>query len=664
LKYMIKTLRHPASEHCHLASIVLLWLGLILLTGCETPGVSGITSAAESRAERLAKNGNHGEAAGEYMGLAVDAVGTERDRYTLLAVEQYLDAGDVARARSAFAGVARPTSGNLVALWNTNRAAFHLYRGDADAALELLEPMSRQPLSQRDRLRVEALRADAWIQKQDPARAVELMTQRETWVDDRRGIEQNRTRLWQGLLVSSPTVLRNAAGITTDPLVRGWLTIGSLAASTGQQGVGWSNGLVRWRAQHPQHPALTILGDFELPENLLLDYPRRIALLLPLSGNAASVGEAVQNGFLGAYFATASGLDDRQSVRIYDVNAEGGAPSAYATAVADGAEFVVGPLLKQNVAALANDILVPVPVLTLNYLPDDTLPPPGLYQFALSPEDEAIAAANRALQDGYTRAVALVPANDWGRRLLTSFATEFEGLGGALLDYRNYAPEKQDFSDEIESLMGLAGSVQRYRRLRANLSGALQFDPRRRQDAEFIFLATPAAAGRLLKAQLKFHYSGDLPVYSTSAVNALDGRSNADLNGIMFADTPWVVDPQPWIESLPPLFNDYWPEQRRLARLHAMGYDAYNLIASLYAARGGSMVEIDGATGELFLDAGGRVHRRLAWAQFQRGEVIPLPPVEEPGGPIGDITNGGRPTEPDAADEAPWDEEAGERLEL
>jgi outer membrane PBP1 activator LpoA protein len=192
----------------------------------------------------------------------------------------------------------------------------------------------------------------------------------------------------------------------------------------------------------------------------------------------------------------------------------------------------------------------------------------------------------------------------------------------------------------------------------------LQFDPRRRQDAEFIFLATPAAAGRLLKAQLKFHYSGDLPVYSTSAVNALDGRSNADLNGIMFADTPWVVDPQPWIESLPPLFTDYWPEQRRLARLHAMGYDAYNLIASLYAARGGSMVEIDGATGELFLDAGGRVHRRLAWAQFQRGEVIPLPPVEEPGGPIGDITNGGRPTEPDAADEAPWDEEAGERLEL
>ena len=661
---MIKLLRHPASERRPLASALLLALALILLSGCETTGLSGIAGSTESRIERIAQNGNHGEAAGAYMGLAVVATGAERDRYTLLAVEQYLDAGDITRARSAFGGVARPTSGSLVPLWNTNQAAFHLYGGDADAALDLLEPMSRQSLSQRDRLRVEALRADAWIQKQDPTRAIELMTQRESWLDDRRSVEQNRARLWQGLQVSSPTVLRNAAGMATDPVVRGWLTIGSLAASTGQQGVGWSNGLVRWRTQNPQHPALSVLGDFELPESLLLEYPRQIALLLPLSGGAASAGEAVQNGFLGAYFATASGLDDRQSVRIYDVNAEGGATAAYAAAVADGAEFVVGPLLKRNVASLANDILVPVPVLTLNYLPDDTLPPPGLYQFALAPEDEAISAAQRALQDGHTRGVALVPNNDWGRRLLTSFATEFEGLGGTLLDYRSYTPDKQDFSDEIESLMGLAGSVQRYRRLRANLGGALQFDPRRRQDAEFIFLATPAAAGRLLKAQLKFHYSGDLPVYSTSAVNALDGRSNADLNGVMFTDTPWVVDPQPWIESLPDLFANYWPEQRRLARLHAMGYDAYNLIASLYAVRGGSMIEIDGATGELFLDANGRVHRRLAWAQFQRGEVVPLPPPEAPGGPIGDITDDGRPIESDAADEAPWDEEARDGMEL
>ncbi len=652
---MIRSLRHPARGRRSLASIAAVLVVLLALGGCDTTGITALGGSAESRAERMARNGDHAEAAGAYMGLAVSAVGSERDRYTLLAVEQYLDAGDVVRARSALGGVTEPLSGSLVPLWKTNQAAFHLYNGDAEAALALLEPLSREPLTRRDRLRVEALRADAWIQNQDPARAVELMTQREAWIDDRRGIERNRVRLWQGLLVSSPSTLREAASMAEDETVRGWLTIGSIAASTGQQGVGWSNGVVRWRAENPGHPAMSVLGDLELPEHLLLEYPRRIALLLPLTGNASSAGMAVQNGFLGAYFATASGLDDRQSVRVYDVNTEGGASAAYATAVADGAEFVVGPLLKRDVNELANDILVPVPVLTLNYLPDETLAPPGLYQFALAPEDEAMSAAQRALADGYVRGVALVPNNDWGRRLLTTFVTEFEGLGGELLDYRSYTPGKQDFSDEIENLMGLAGSVQRYQRMRANLGGALQFDPRRRQDTEFIFLATDAPAGRLIKAQLKFHYSGDIPVYSTSSVNSMDGRSNADLNGVMFADTPWVVDPQPWIAHLPGRFAEFWPEERRLARLHAMGYDAYNLIASLYAARGGVMGEVDGATGTLYLDANGRVHRRLAWAQFQGGEVVALPEPEPQGGPIQDITDDGEVLAPDAADDLPWD---------
>jgi len=650
---MTKSPVHPARAQRPLASILLLVFSLLTISACETPG--GLTGSGEGRAQRLAEDGQHAEAASAYIVLASESLGEERDRLTLHAVEQWLDAGDLPRARNAFAGVAPPTSGNLLPIWTTSAAAFYLYEGEADDALNLLEPLSRQPLAQGDRLRTEALRADAWIQKQDPARAVQLMMQRETWIDDSRGIERNRKRLWQGLLVSNPLVLRTAADTAPDPKVRGWLTIGSLAASTGQQGVGWSNGIMRWRESNAGHPAMTVIGEMGLPETMLLEYPRQIALLLPLSGRAASAGKAVQNGFLGAYFATAAGLDDRQSVRIYDVNAEGGASAAYAAAVADGAEFVVGPLLKNSVVQLANDILVPVPVLTLNYLPEDTLAPPGLYQFALAPEDEAASVAVRALDDGHNRAVALVPNNDWGRRLLTSFSTEFEGLGGTLLDYRSFTPGKQDFSNEIENLMGLTGSVQRYRRMRANIGGALQFDPRRRQDADMIFLASDAPTGRLLKSQLKFHYSGELPVFSTSSVNSMDGRSNSDLNGITFADTPWVVDPQPWFAHLPGVFAEYWPEQRRLARLHAMGYDAYNLIASLFAARGGTMVELEGATGRLFLDMSGRVHRRLSFAQFQGGEVVALPGIEETGGPIQDISDEGEFISPEAADDSPWD---------
>ena len=143
--------------------------------------------------------------------LASEATGSEKDRLNLLAVEQWLDAGEAARARNAFRSIPKQSVASLRWLWNTNAAALLLYAGQPDDALSILQPMSRESLTQNRRLRVEALRADAWIQKRDPARAVELMTQRESWLTDRRSIEQNRWRLWQGLLVSEPQVLRAGA---------------------------------------------------------------------------------------------------------------------------------------------------------------------------------------------------------------------------------------------------------------------------------------------------------------------------------------------------------------------------------------------------------------------------------------------------------------------
>jgi len=645
--------RHPARVVHSLARLTAL-LCALLATACSTTGGSFIGTPGEGRAERLANSGQHREAAAIYQALAVESGGADRQRLTLLAVEQWLDAGDAARAREIQGDVAMPGDAQLRQLWNTNAAALMLYRGEADNALQILEAMSREPLSRDRRLRVDALRADAWVQKQDPARAVELMTQRESMLSERRSIEENRWHLWQALLLSDPQDLRAGSEVTLDENTRAWLSLASLAASTGQQGIGWTNGAVRWRETHPGHDAQLILQRLELPDTLILDYPKHIALLLPLSGPAARAGHAVQNGFMGAYFGGLAGLDEMQTVRVYDVNIEGGASGAYTTAVADGAEFVVGPLLRESVISLASDILVPVPVLTLNYLPDDVLAPPGLYQFALAPEDEARSAAERAINDGHLRGVALVPNNDWGRRVLSSFTSEFEALGGTLLDYRSYTPANQDFSNTIEDLMGLSGSVRRYQRLRANIGAPLQFDPRRRQDTEFVFLAADAPVGRLLKSQLKFHYSGDLPAYSTSSIYALDGRSNSDLSGIMFADTPWIIAPQPWIQHLPQVFDRNFPDEQRLGRLHAMGYDAYQLIASLYAARTGSMPELDGATGRLYLDNDGRIRRHLAWARFQNGVPVALPDPNRSGGPIRDLSKSGEAVSPDVADEEAW----------
>ena len=431
------------------------FLVAMLLAGCAATGGGFGGSQGERRAESLAQAGRFDDAAGIYIGLAAERSGPERDRLTLLAVEQWLFAGDGRRARNALSQVQAPESGELLWLWSSDAAALSLWEGRPDRALSLLEPLSRQPLPASHRARVEALRADAWFQKDEPLRAVDIYMQRENWLDDQAAVDASRQRLWAGLQVVNVQSLRDAAAISFDPVARGWLSLAVLANSTGQQGIGWGNGIVRWQETFVDHPAASVLSDLTLPEDSLLNYPRQIALLLPLSGNSKAAGNAIKNGFLGSYYSAVGGIDSQQQIRIYDID-DGGVSNAYQEAVLDGAEFVVGPLLRRSVAELASELLLAVPVLSLNYLPDNIPPPPGFYQFALAPEDEAASAADRAIGDEGLTAVALVPANDWGRRVLSSFATEFEGLGGTLLDYQNYEPNAQDFSFEIENLMDSA----------------------------------------------------------------------------------------------------------------------------------------------------------------------------------------------------------------
>jgi outer membrane PBP1 activator LpoA protein len=172
--------RHPARQYLYKASTLAVLVLALFISACETTGGGAFGGSAEMRAERLAANGEHEEAAAVYIDLAAKASGSLRDRYTLLAVGQWLDAGDAMRARNAFRGIARPAAGETAWLWQSNSAAILLYQGDAEQARDILESLSRESLSPDIRLRVEALRADAWFQLDDPTRAIQLMLQRES----------------------------------------------------------------------------------------------------------------------------------------------------------------------------------------------------------------------------------------------------------------------------------------------------------------------------------------------------------------------------------------------------------------------------------------------------------------------------------------------------
>ena len=118
------------------ASVIALLIALTTLAGAKQPVSRGVTRAGEGRAERLARHGEHAEAAGAYIALASEAIGSERDRLTLLAVEQWLDAGDAGSRQQRILMCRILTPGQPpLAIWNTNAAALSLYAGAADDAL-------------------------------------------------------------------------------------------------------------------------------------------------------------------------------------------------------------------------------------------------------------------------------------------------------------------------------------------------------------------------------------------------------------------------------------------------------------------------------------------------------------------------------------------------
>jgi outer membrane PBP1 activator LpoA protein len=362
--------------------------------------------------------------------------------------------------------------------------------------------------------------------------------------------------------------------------------------------------------------------------------PRRVALLVPLSGPQRQLGESIRDGFLAARLAGATGTADADVMVLDELAPD--AASACAAALAAGAEAIVGPLLKESVAAVA-PVAGNALQLALNTLEPGAAAPARFYQFGLLPEDEAEQAAIRAAAEGRLRAVGLAPDTDWGRRVLGAFAPAIEARGGTLLAFRFYNPTATDYTAQLERLLGVDESRARHRAVTRQVGTTLEFEPQRRTDVDVIFLAATPTTGRMLRPQLRFVYAGDLPVLATSAIHQPGSGGDADLDGIAFPDAPAVIGTDPRSERLRMDISSHWPGGgiSRL-RFFAMGHDAWHVASSL--ATGGSG-ELDGLSGRLSVDAGGRVRRELAWGAYRDGMVVPLPTLVSP--PASEATNGG-----------------------
>jgi len=583
------------------------------MAACQpAPGVRQDTSAGalESRAAQLAERGDHVAAAQAWEQAAVQAAaGPRANGYRLAAAREWIAAGKAAEAGAAIGRLVEPVTPAEARERTRLQAEMAVSAGQPQRALSLLDV----PGTSQDAAAL-ATRARALFAMGRPADAVTTLVARERLLarqDDRLANER--------LIVDS--VARSAQrGVDVrplpglDPVVAGWLELGRIEAHAAASPVGVGGQLQAWRLRYPAHPANRTLWR-EMSERLArsVEPSSRIALLLPLSGRSRSAGLAVQDGFLSAYYEQPQGT--RPEVRVYDVAASD-APTAYLTAIGDGAQVVVGPLTREEVVNLATMADGRVTTLALNFLPEGTVTPSRFYQFALSPEDEARQAARQAVADGWTTGVALAPSTEWGQRVLAAFNEELVAAGGTLVARDTYSAGTTDFDDIITRLLRLTpAQTPEGRATRTH-----------RPDAQFIFVAAQPVAGRLIRTQLRFNYAGRLPMYSISDIFEPGSRGNQDLNGVIFPDMPWVLDAGGPVALLREDFNARWPERAPArSRLYAFGYDAYAIIAE-FARRGTPFgTPVPGVTGRLSLDSQGRIHRRLEFARVEDGRAAPLP---------------------------------------
>jgi outer membrane PBP1 activator LpoA protein len=583
---------------------VAIALVAVLVAGCQVAGMPGLGGAdAAERAERLAREGDHAGSARNYEAAAKAAPAGGGNAHWLAAAGQWLQGGDVAAAENAAANVQAPLSPADAREQRRIDAEIALARGDTARAAEILRGLAGDDaavLATRARVQFGSLRvADAVTSLMARERLLTSAAEREA--NQRMIVDGIRTALLRGADARPP------AG--ADPVLAGWLELGRILADAQSGALGTQRRLQAWRDRYPAHPAGESLWKSLAQRPAVAgERPRQVALLLPLSGRAAPAGVAVRDGFLGAYYD--DGGAERPRLRIYDVS-ERDAPSAYLQALADGCDFVVGPLTREEVAALATLADGRATTLALNFLPDGVQVPDRFYQYALSPEDEARLAARRIAADGRLSGVTLAPQSDWGRRVQAAFAEEFAAAGGSIVEQADYVPSTADFNEILRRLLRTTG----------------QRGSAPRPDAQFIFVAAQPVHGRLIRTQLRFNYASALPMYSTSDVYDPNSPGNVDLDGVIFPDMPWVLDPQGASAAARDTAERVFPGRGgQLARLYAFGYDAYRLVHELPRMRSGRVGPLPGATGRLAVDAQGRVRRELEWAQIVGGRVAPWPP--------------------------------------
>ena len=541
----------------------------------------------------------------------------------LEAITELLEAGFPKRAEAEIKKIEDPEG-----LLNDSRlrltflkAKIAVAGSQTDIALEILtdslpENMDTESLA---RLEILLLLGQLYVTENKPELAIEQFAQiTELWPSN--VITTLYEDIWSALSLINENRLSEIARDTASYELRGWIELARISKSNQNSIRSQLDSITQWRRIWAQHSAAT-----RPPRTLIKlqetwnDRPKHIALILPLRQPA---GNAIQEGFLSAYYQELNISRQVPLISVYDSTEIDEIDKVYNQAVGHGADLVVGPLNKNLVKQLQEIGKLPVTTLALNYTDKKTVSE-NFFQFGLAPEDEIAEIINLAWEAGHRNAAILMPDELDYKKIERFFLESWADKGGQVVSVENFN-RSSDYSKVVRNLFAIGSSESRAEKLLDLLPRRdMEFTPRRRNDIDCIFLLANPRQGRQINPTLAFYFADDIPVYSMPSI--YDGEDNQvenrDLNGIVFADAPWILSPKGELNNS--IEENLRKKRGPLKRLRALGIDSFRLYARLNQFYDGDTVSIQGATGLLTVSENQIITRELETAEFIDGIATP-----------------------------------------
>ncbi|MEX2200649.1 MAG: penicillin-binding protein activator [Dongiaceae bacterium] len=330
----------------------------------------------------------------------------------------------------------------------------------------------------------------------------------------------------------------------------------------------------------------------------------RVALLLPLTGQNAALGRAMQSA---AELALFDSGNEQFALVVRDTETPAGAGGAAQQAIAAGASLILGPLFStqvSQVAPIARQAGVPV----ISFSTDRSVAGSDVYVMGILPELQVERVIRYAAALGLQRFAALVPNSTYGRTVVQALNLAAGGGTATVSSVEYYDTATTDLAPYVERIAGARDSY----------------------DA----LLIPEAGDRLrLIAPLLLFYNVDpaeKQILGTTLWSETRLGSEPALQGAWFAAPPL----QSW-ERFDRRYRQLYGEPA--LRLGTLAYDATALAAALARGAGpeavaagaiydrAALTQTDGFAGidgifRFRLD--GSVERGLAVMELQDGGIV------------------------------------------